>query len=159
MITSYISSERMVFMARKKKAQNIKKDTDIYIASLIGGGIGLAASLLMILISPLILIKTATPNAFAQIAACLSLFLGGCTGGFMSAVRCRNMPMGSGLLSSLVTVVPTLLVSFFIPGGADILGAVIIIAISAGGAALGAFIFLKSSGNKKKKMKRALKRR
>ncbi len=156
---SYISSERMIFMAQKKKLKKNMNNSNVWIAALIGGGIALAVSIILILITPFFLVKAENPNAFAETVAYISLFIGGLTGGFISANSCRQMPFRSAAISASVTALPILLISFFIPGGFNVIGAIIIMAIIYGSTFLGAFLLTRGISNKKRSMKKALKRR
>ncbi len=146
-------------MAFHKKNNNPNSEPSFVVSAFIGGGIGLLISVLLILLSPIILLKTANPNSLTALMAWISLFVGGIISAFLVSKQFKQITLGISLAIGGVMAVCLVPISFFVSGEFDILGAVITLIIIFGSTFLGGFIVYKQSSNRNRSMKKALKRR
>ena len=127
--------------------------------SLIGGGIGIALTLLVILISPFAMLSFGSPNSLALLFAAIAVFLGSAAGSVFSATRYKESPIVSGLLSSGIIALPLIIISIFLPYEISFTN-IAVISVSLIVASLaGSISVSKFSSNRKRNMKKALKRR
>lgn len=144
-------------MAQKRKIPN--QGENVYIISLIGGLLGIVISVLLILLSPFILIKTPNPNSLSAITAWICLFIGGFGSSFLASMRSGNEFIKSGLLVGASMVLMILPISFFINGDFNIFGALITLAVIMLSTFLGSFAVYRLNTDQKRNMKKAMKRR
>lgn len=144
---------------RRKNTNPQKSETNILICALIGGGIGLALSLMLALIMPMAIINSGDPNSLTTPLAAVCIGLGGMTGAVTSARKSKDSKFLAGMLSSAVILVPLSLVSFLLPQNFNMLNGIISVSALMLSAFLGAFATSKTSSNSKKNMKKAMKRR
>ena len=145
-------------MAQKRKIPN-QSGENVYIVSLIGGVLGIAISVLLILLSPLILIKTNNPNSLSAITAWICLFIGGFVSAFLAATRLGNEAVKSGLLVGASMILIILPISFFVRGDFNVIGALITLLVIMLSAFLGGFAVYRLNTDQKRNMKKAMKRR
>ena len=145
-------------MAQKRKIQNSFSE-NLFIVTLIGGLIGLAISISLILLSPLVIIKTQNPNSFSSIIVWVALFIGGFVSSFIIATRFPTIPLKSSLLVGGFILLLLLPFSFFVKGEFDIFSALITLLVIFGSAFLGGFAVYRLNNDQKRNMKKALKRR
>ena len=145
-------------MAQKRKIPN-QSGENVYIVSLIGGVLGIAISVLLILLSPLILIKTNNPNSLSAITAWICLFIGGFVSAFLAATRLGNEAVKSGLLVGASMILMILPISFFVRGDFNVIGALITLLVIMLSAFLGGFAVYRLNTDQKRNMKKAMKRR
>ena len=145
-------------MAQKRKIPN-QSGENVYIVSLIGGILGIAISVLLILLSPLILIKTNNPNSLSAITAWICLFIGGFVSAFLAATRLGNEAVKSGLLVGASMILMILPISFFVRGDFNVIGALITLLVIMLSAFLGGFAVYRLNTDQKRNMKKAMKRR
>ncbi len=146
-------------MENNKKRNPSVNGQNPFICALIGGGISFAVMLLTALVFPLVALKLSDPNATAMPISCVCAFVGALSGGFISAKKCGHSVIQVGLMSSGITVLPMVLVSLIVPGNGNFVSALIIIAIIVSASLLGSYAVMKISGNRKRNMKKAMKRR
>lgn len=150
-------------MKTKKKipthAETVSQSPGVILCALIGGGIGLALTVMATMISPLALLGLEAPNAMATQAAAFCIFLGGASGAAVAAKRCKTAPMAAGLISAAIMALPILLVSFFITGEVSWLNIAVMTASLVISALIGSVCVTKAGTSRKRNMKRALKRR
>ena len=146
-------------MENNKKRNPSANQQNPFICALIGGGISLAVIILAVLLCPFVALKLSNPNAIAMPISYVCAFIGALIGGFVSAKKCGDSMIQVGLMSSGVTVLPMVLVSFLIPGSGNIISALIIIAVIVCASMLGAYSVMKINGSRKRNMKKVMKRR
>ncbi len=147
-------------MTRKQNANPAKNgESGFIIPALIGGGTGLTATLLLTLLAPFLLLNLNDPNSFGTATAAVCALLGGASGAGAATVLCRDMPFQSGMLSAGISVIPLILISLFLPGDFDFAKCGIILASFAAGAGAVSFFISRSRTNRKKNMKKIMKRR
>lgn len=136
-----------------------RTDTNIpmWLCALIGGGIGLGVIVVFALLSPLLILRTDDPNSMTAVFAAVSVFSGGAVGAFISANRAKSFV--SGMLSSVVIIIPMLLVSLLTSETPEWSSALISLIATISASALGAYIATAMGKNKKRNMKKAMKRR
>lgn len=141
----------------KKRTPNDRPN--MLISALIGGGVSLSVMLLTAFVFPFVALKFNNPNALSAPMAYITVFLGAMVGSFVSAKRNGDMMLGSGMLSGAFMLLPMALVSLIIPGDMSFLSALAAIAVIALASFLGAFAVMKLGTNRKRNMKKAMKRR
>lgn len=129
----------------------------LWLCALIGGGIGLGVIIVFALLSPLMILKTEDPNSMITIFSAISVFSGGTVGAFIAANRSRSF--ACGMLSSVVILVPMLIVSIITSEAPGWSSALISLIATIASSALGAYIATAAFNNKKRNMKKAMKRR
>lgn len=143
----------------KKKNPVSGNESNIFVCALIGGGIGFGITLALALILPFAVTGFDDPNSLAMPMACLSAFVGSFAGAFISAKRNGGLSVQTGLLSSAVMLLPMIAVSFIIPGESNMIGALVMVAVIVVAALLGSLAVNKLTGNRKRSMKKVMKRR
>ena len=143
----------------EKRQKRITNEKNWWINSLIGGGIGLAISMLAALLMPILLLKLDDTYAFILPAAGLCLFAGGIAGGIIGALNTKGREIISGLINSGVMLSAMLLVSFMFKKGFDLIGFLILTAVIILSSLLGAFAVMKTNNSQKRNMNRMMKRR
>ena len=146
-------------MEHNKKRATPATTQNAFICALVGGGISLAVMLIAALAFPLAALKFEDPNASAMPISYICAFIGALIGAFAAAKKCGHSSVQTGLMSGAVMLLPMILVSLVIPGGGSIISALIIGAVIMGASFLGSFVNMKLSGNRKRNMKKAMKRR
>ncbi|MBO5870249.1 MAG: YrzE family protein [Clostridia bacterium] len=146
-------------MENNKKRNPSANQQNLFICALIGGGISFAVMTLTVLLFPFVALKLGDPNAIAIPISYMCAFIGALVGGFVSAKKCGDFMIQVGLMSSGVTILPMVLISFLIPGSGNIISALIIIAIIVCASMLGAYSVMKINGSRKRNMKKVMKRR
>lgn len=127
-----------------------------WLCALIGGGIGLGVVLVCALLSPLLILKTEDPNSMITIFSAISVFSGGAVGAFIAANRSKSF--ACGMLSSVVIIVPMLIVSILTRETPEWISALVSLIATVGASALGSYIATAAFKNKKRNMKKAMKR-
>ena len=140
-------------------AQGQNGTQNFFKSSLIGGGIGLALAALVILISPFAMLSFGSPNSLALPFAAIAVFLGSAAGSVFAATQYKDSPIAAGLLASGIIALPLTIISFFIPYEASVINIAVISASLIGASLLGSLSVAKLSSNRKRNMKKALKRR
>ncbi len=147
-------------MDHRRKTKNPQKDqTNLLICALIGGGIGLALSILLALIMPMAIINSSDPNSLTTPLAAVCIGLGGMAGAVTSSKKSNQMKFLAGMLSTAVILVPIFLISLIIPQNFNIMNAIVSVSALLISASIGAFTVSKTSSNQKRNMKKAMKRR
>lgn len=146
-------------MENAKKPHNQRSDGNLLIGALISGGIGLGVILGLTLLLPLIFIGGNDPDAMVLPMAIISVALGGFTGGFISARREKGEELLSAAITSLMMVAPMVLISFLYKKGFDFGGFAIIAITLVASALSGAVLVSKAGGNKKRSLKKIMKKR
>ena len=141
------------------RKQNENNAGQFFKDSLLGGGIGIALTLLVILISPFAMLGLGSPNSLALVFAAIAVFLGSATGSAFSATRCKDSPILAGLLSSGIITLPPVIISFFLPYDTSVLNIAVISVSLIGASIIGSLTVTKFSSSRKRNMKKALKRR
>lgn len=134
-------------------------EENVFISALIGGGIGLAVTLLLVLILPFVALSFEDPASTALPIAVVCAFVGAVVGAFISAKKCKSSVMPVCLISAAVMLVPLTAVSFFVGGKGSIIGAALIIGAILIASLATALAVMKISGSRKRNMKKVLKRR
>ncbi|MBQ9848117.1 MAG: TIGR04086 family membrane protein [Clostridia bacterium] len=129
----------------------------LWLCSLIGGGIGLGVTVACALLIPLLIKSTADPNSLVKIMAAACVFLGGAVGGFIASMQSRSF--ASGMLSAAVCAVCMLVVSLFSEQPPEWSSALASLLALIASSALGSYLATATQKNKKRSMKRAMKRR
>lgn len=146
--------------SRQQKPHNVKGEAGQLIKeSLIGGGIGLALVIATVLISPFAMLSFSAPNALALPFAAVAVLLGGASGSAYSANRYKDAPIAAGMISSGIIAIPLVIASFFIPQSRSLFNTAIISASLIGGSIAGSVSIAKIASDRKRNMKRAMKRR
>jgi len=146
-------------MDKSKKRKPKNGEPNIWISSLISGGIGLGVIVAMLLIIPAIIITTDNPKAYISMGAIFCCLAGGITAGIIAASIAKGAEIQAAALASAVIAVPVLLISFVAGKGFDFLWFAIIMGSIVLSALAAAFTLLKISKNKKPNMKKLMKRR
>lgn len=146
-------------MQGKRKAPHLGKEPNLWLSSLISGGIGLVVTLMLVLLAPMLLLGMDDPNSFILPIAILCIFAGGATAGVMAAMLMKGDEVLSALISAGVILIPVVLVSLLFEKGFDIIGFLIILAALAISDMLGAYVVVKINSSQKRSMKNAMKRR
>ena len=143
-------------MTQKRK---IPGGENIYLYSLIGGGIGVLISSFLILLSPFVLIKTQNPNSISAITAFACLFIGSFVSSFLTAFRFGSDTIKLGLFIGLAMLLIIFPISLFIKGEFDVLGALINVTIIMVSTFLGGYLIHRLNTNQKRSMKKVMRRR
>ncbi|MBR6755245.1 MAG: YrzE family protein [Clostridia bacterium] len=147
-------------MTRKMKNNPASKpDFGFTVAGLIGGGVGLTVTLILVLIAPFLLLNTNDPNSVSNYCAAVCAFIGSGVGSAIASLLCKESPLQAGLLSGATEVVPIILVSLFLPGSINFVNCAIILSSIGLGAFSVSFLIMRTKSNQKKNMKRVMKRR
>ena len=146
-------------MENNKKRNPSVNGQNPFICALIGGGISFCVILLTALIFPIAALKMSDPKAMAMPISCVCAFMGAVTGSFVSAKKCGHSAIQAGLMSAGITVLPMALVSLIVPGNSNFVSALVIIGIIVSASLLGAYAVTKINGNRKRNMKKVMKRR
>ncbi len=146
-------------MKKTKRAQKERQEKGgkLSISCLVGGAVGLGITLLSVLLSPIALLKSGDPTSMVTLTAAICLFAGGLIGGGYSASRCKENPMGAGLLSSAVMGAPLLLLSLLLKGEMSFAVVGLMLACLLASAVTGTLIVTYRTKDKRKKMKKVLK--
>jgi hypothetical protein len=113
----------------------------------------------MILISPFAMLGLSSPNSLALIFAAAAVFLGSASGSVFSATQYKDSPVAAGLLSSGIIALPLIIVSLFLPYETSLVSIAVISASIIVASLFGSIAVSKFSSNRKRNMKKALKRR
>ncbi len=143
----------------KKREPEMNGSSNFFLTSLIGGGIGLGVTLLLVLLLPFAVLGFDDPNAFALPSACVCALAGSAVGSFFAVGRCKESPIAAALTASGVILVPMLIVSFFISGEFSIVGVLTVIGSIAAGSVLTSLLLTRTSKSRKRRMKNVMKRR
>ncbi len=143
----------------KHKKRRAPQSGNPYIDGLVAGGIGAGVLLLLVLLLPLLLITFDDPNSLALPAVCLSAFVGGAVCGVIAASRCKEAPLLSSLVGAAVMLSAILVASLAVGGEANITAGILVAAILLASCVGGAFVTQRFFADKKRNMKKALKRR
>ena len=141
------------------KRQKRIPNNNWWLNPLISGGIGLAVTMIMALIMPVLLLKLDRVDQFILPAAALCLFIGGFIGGIIGAINTKGKELFSGLINSTVIFSVLLFISFMFKKGFDISGFIILTSVIILSSLLGAFIIMKTNGSQKRNMNKMMKRR
>ena len=143
----------------KSFKQNESNTKDFFKSSLLGGGIGIALTLLVVLISPFAMLGFSSPNALTLLFAAIAVFLGSASGSIFAASGYKDSPILAGLLASGVIAFPLVIVSLFLPYDVSFLNILVISISLISASLLGSLTVGKLSSNRKRNMRKALKRR
>lgn len=146
-------------MERNKQKMPHGSEPNMWLNSLIAGGVGLGLIILSALLMPVLLLGLSDPNGFVMPAAGICVFIGGAASGIIAAKTSKGKELTASGISSAVILVPMLLISFMFKKGFDLFGFIIIAAVLAASALLGGFAVSKITQNKKHSMKKVMKRR
>ena len=144
---------------QRTPAQNQSGTQSFFKASLIGGGIGIALTALVILLSPFTILSSASPSSLSLVLAAAAVFLGSAAGSVFSATHYKDSPVLAGLLSSGVIALPLIITSLFLPYETSATNVAVISASLIVASLIGSISVSKFSSNRKRNMKKALKRR
>ncbi len=146
-------------MKKKRVNPEAANERSVFICSLIGGGAALLITLVLALLMPLLLLAADDPNSLVMPTVCVCSFVGVAVGAVISARLCKDSFVVCGLLTFAVMFLPILLISLIIPNKSDFLNAAVISVSSLASALLASVLYSRISGNRKRNMKRVMKRR
>lgn len=146
-------------MEHNKKRRAVRSSGNVVTEGLIGGGIGAGTVLLLLLLLPILLITFEDPNLLAVPTVCLAVFIGGAVCGIVAANRCGESPLLAAVIGASAMLLPIFIVSLTLGGTADITVALLVVAVLLASSAGGAFLTQRFRSDKKRNMKKALKRR
>ena len=86
-------------MDRQIKKKLRQEGHGLFLSSLIAAWIGAAVAVALLLIAPFMLLPLDDPNSFALFAAAACIFLGGATGGYLSAISAKGNELWAALIS------------------------------------------------------------
>lgn len=148
-----------MYMEKNNRAPRARGEKNVWISGVIGGGAGLAVTLVSALLLPLALVSLDDPKPFVFPLACLCVFVGGILGGFVSAKNARGNELLASLIGSAAMLLPMLVISLFINRQGSALHLLLVAASAVISFLLGSGVIRAISQNKKRNMKRAMKRR
>lgn len=146
-------------MTHKMKSNALKTDFSFTVSGLIGGGVGLTATLVLVLIAPFLLLSTNDPNSLGNYTAAVCALIGSCIGSAIASILCKENTIQAGLLSGATEVIPIVAVSLFLPGSINFVNCAIMLSSIGIGAFSVPFFMTRARSNQKKNMKRVMKRR
>lgn len=158
---SYILTEgKVIYMEHSKRRDNAASvGKNGVLTSLIGGAIGSAVTLAMLLLLPLAVLGLDDPNALAVPTVCVCTAVGSAVGCFFAISKCRESPVRSALISAGVMLLAVTVASLFASGEWSILRALaVVLSVVLGGGAVTAML-TRASKSRKRRMKNAMKRR
>ena len=156
----YINREEgKIYMDNSKRRNRGNAPQSMWLSGLLGGLVGIGIITAMILLLPFAVLRTENPNSLALPVAALSVFVGSAVGSFFGVKRCMDACYRVALIAAGVVCFPLLLFSFFIIGESSLLRGAIIFGTVLAGAMLTALAVQKFSANRKRNMKRVMKRR
>ena len=136
-----------------------KKQKGILQSALAGGGIGIALTVMLALLSPFALLGLSDPNSTVLPITAICVFFGGASSAAIAAKNCRESPLAAGMLSAAVIAVPLTVTSFFISGEWWVASLGVMLASLIFSALFGVWLVVKAGKSRKRNMKKALKRR
>ncbi len=143
----------------KKRVPKNNSEQNNLVTALTGGAMGLGVTTALMLISPLLLLKSSEPKSLLTATAAMCILTGGIVSGLFCGNRDKNSPIITSIFSCGIMILPLILMSVFIRGSFDILSAVINIVSLFSSAPVTAFILNRSSKSRGKNMKKIMKRR
>lgn len=146
-------------MEKAKKLPKPQSSGNLFMTSLISAGIGLGVVLALALLLPLFFIGGTDPEALVLPMAIISIVSGGFTGGFISAKREKGDELLSAGITALMILAPMAVISFLYKKGFSFGGFAIIAVALVISALVAAALVAKAGGNKKRSMKKILKKR
>ncbi len=146
-------------MEHNKKRRAVRNSGNVVTEGLIGGGIGAGTILLLLLLVPILLITFEDPDPLTVPTVCLAVFLGGAVCGVIAANRCDESPLLAAVIGAAAMLLPIFIVSLTLGGKADIAVCALVVAVLLSSSAGGAFLTRRFRSDKKRNMKKALKRR
>ena len=144
-------------MEKRQKLNTGKQNW--WVNSLIGGGVGLAVTVISVLLMPLLLLRSPDPNALILPAAAICLFIGAIAGSIIGALNAKGKEMISGAINCGIIFAAMLLISFMFKKGFDLIGFLVLTAVIIISSLLGAFAVMKMNTSQKRNMNKMMKRR
>lgn len=143
---------------KKRPTTNVTPQNPL-LTALLAGGLGILSAFAMALVAPFLLLKLSDPKSLILVTAAICVCCGGIASGIFCAVREKESPMLTSLMSSGFMFLPLLIFSLIFGGKTDIMGGLIILASLLTSVLLSSYLLCRATSNKKHNMKKIMKRR
>ena len=146
-------------MERNRKNVTADGQQSPWICALIGAGIGIGITLVAMLLMPILLLGTSSPNELVILAAPFCVAIGGCVASFVGTRLSPEQSLMPSLLCLGMMALPLVVASMFVTGERDIVMSAVILLALAASTMFTSFFMLKTASSKKKRVKKLMKRR
>lgn len=143
----------------KSKKRRIERGGNLFVESLISGGIGLGVAVVALLLMPIALLPLKEPGTLLLPAVSAVVVLGGAACGVTASLRFCESSLAISLIGAGVILLPIIAVSLFVSGNFNIFNFALIALLIFASSVLSGLAVVRFRSSKKRSMKRAMKRR